>query len=119
MRNVSGDGDCVFLAVALATATSMGLGGSNTLLRAISRQTRDVVAQVLERGLIENEEEDSRASGTSSSVSDAKTGGNLWIEGKRLVTTRTLLKSAARGEGLSPRMQMPRISPWLNVGKDC
>mmetsp|Transcript_43500 Transcript_43500/g.90557 ORF Transcript_43500/g.90557 Transcript_43500/m.90557 type:complete len:309 (+) Transcript_43500:112-1038(+) len=47
MRNVPGDGDCMFLAVALAAATSMGLGGSNELLEAISRQTRYVVAQVL------------------------------------------------------------------------
>lgn len=47
MRNVPGDGDCMFLAVALAAATSMGLGGSNELLQAISRQTRYIVAQVL------------------------------------------------------------------------
>ena len=47
MRNVPGDGDCMFLAVALAAATSMGLGGSNKLLQEISRQTREVVAQVL------------------------------------------------------------------------
>jgi len=47
MRNVPGDGDCMFLAVALAAATSMGLGGSNQLLRTISRETREVVAQVL------------------------------------------------------------------------
>ncbi len=47
MRNVPGDGDCMFLAVALAAATSMGLGGSNQLLQAISQQTRDIVAQVL------------------------------------------------------------------------
>ena len=47
MRNVPGDGDCMFLAVALAAATSMGLGGSNELLQAISQQTRSIVAQVL------------------------------------------------------------------------
>jgi hypothetical protein len=47
MRNVPGDGDCMFLAVALAAATSMGLGGNDALLRAISRETRAVVAQVL------------------------------------------------------------------------
>lgn len=47
MRNVPGDGDCMFLAVALAAATSMGLGGSNKLLSSISRETRDIVAQVL------------------------------------------------------------------------
>jgi hypothetical protein len=48
MRNVPGDGDCMFLAVALAAATSMGLGGNDTLLRAISKETRAIVAQVLE-----------------------------------------------------------------------
>ena len=37
----------MFLAVALAAATSMGLGGNDALLRAISRETRAVVAQVL------------------------------------------------------------------------
>ncbi|KAL3920993.1 MAG: hypothetical protein SGARI_006796, partial [Bacillariaceae sp.] len=47
MRNVPGEGDCMFLAVALAAATSMGLGGNDALLRAISRETRAVVAQVL------------------------------------------------------------------------
>ena len=47
MRNVPGDGDCMFLAVALASLTSMGLGGSDELLRRISRETRNVVAQVL------------------------------------------------------------------------
>ena len=30
MRNVPGEGDCMFLAVALAAATSMGLGGRET-----------------------------------------------------------------------------------------
>eukprot|EP00536_Pseudo-nitzschia_multiseries_P000651 jgi/Psemu1/179175/e_gw1.8.24.1 len=50
MRNVPGDGDCMFLAVALAAASSMGLGGSDDfleLLRATSRETREMVAQVL------------------------------------------------------------------------
>jgi len=47
MRNVPGDGDCMFLAVALAAATSMGLGGNDELLRGISRETREIVAQVL------------------------------------------------------------------------
>lgn len=68
----------MFLAVALATLTSMGLGGNDTLLRAISRETRDVVATVLEAP-----------------------SGHLVIEGKRLVTAHTLLRSAAKGEGLS------------------
>ena len=40
MRNVPGEGDCMFLAVALATLASMGLGGNDVLLKAISRETR-------------------------------------------------------------------------------
>lgn len=78
MRNVPGEGDCMFLAVALATLTSMGLGGNDALLRAVSRETRAVVASVFEKG-----------------------SGNLVIEGKRLVTAQSLLKSAAQSEGVS------------------
>jgi len=47
MRNVPGDGDCMFLAVALAAATSTGLGMSNKILNNLSRETREIVAQVL------------------------------------------------------------------------
>jgi OTU-like cysteine protease len=72
MRNVPGDGDCMFLAVALATAASMGVGGNEILLRAISRETRDVVATVLE----------------------SKTG-SLHITGTRQVRAIDLLKQAA------------------------
>jgi hypothetical protein len=48
LRNVPGTGDCMFLAVALAAAASMGLGGNDALLRAVARETRAVVASVLE-----------------------------------------------------------------------
>jgi hypothetical protein len=78
MRNVPGDGDCMFLAVSLATCTSYGLGGNYALLRAISNETRDVVAQIL-------------------SVDK----GNLHVEGKRIVRVSDLLKSAARNEKVS------------------
>jgi hypothetical protein len=78
MRAVPGEGDCMFLAVALAALTSMGLGANTALLKAISREQRNVVASILE--------------------SD---GGNLIIEGQRQVTTTALLKSAAAGEGLT------------------
>jgi len=78
MRNVPGDGDCMFLAVALATCTSYGLGGNYAFLRAISNETRDVVAQIL-------------------SVDK----GNLHVEGKRIVRVSDLLKSAARNENVS------------------
>ena len=78
MRNVPGEGDCMFLAVSLATCTSYGLGGNYALLRAISNETRGVVAQIL-------------------SVEK----GNLHVEGKRIVRVSDLLKSAARNEKVS------------------
>ena len=77
LRNVPGDGDCMFLAVALATATSMGLGANDALLRTIAAETRAVVAQVL--GAPE---------------------GNLHIEKQRIVRAADLLSSAAKQEGL-------------------
>ena len=79
MRNVPGDGDCMFLAVALAAATSMGLGGNDALLRAISRETREVVAQILE----------------------TPSPGVLHITGKQAVKAVDLLSSASNAEGLS------------------
>ena len=72
MRNVPGAGDCMFQAVILASLTSMGLGGNDVLLRAISRETRAVVAQILQ-----------------------SPDGNLIIEGNRLVPARDLLLSAS------------------------
>ncbi|KAL3910959.1 MAG: hypothetical protein SGILL_007476 [Bacillariaceae sp.] len=76
MRNVPGDGDCMFLAVALAAATSMGLGGNDALLRAISRETRQVVAQVL-----------------------SSEDGNLYIDSKtKEVPASKLLQSAVKQE---------------------
>lgn len=86
MKNVPGEGDCMFLAVALATLASMGLGGNDALLRAISRETREIVAGILEQR-----------------------SGNLIIEGKRLVATSTLLQSAAKREGLEPQEYLRRL----------
>ena len=77
MKNVPGDGDCMFLAVALATSTSMGLGGNNALLKAVASETRDVVAQVL-----------------------STPEGHLHVNGKRIVRVRDLLKSAADKENV-------------------
>ena len=79
MKNVPGKGDCMFLAVALASLCSVGLGANDCLLNSISTETRHVVADVLEH-----------ASGT------------LVIQGKRLVSTSSLLTSAAKDEGVSP-----------------
>jgi hypothetical protein len=78
MRNVPGEGDCMFMAVALAAATSMGIGGNNVLLRAISIETRKVVAQIM------------------------NSTGNLHIEENRIVPCKDLLRSAAKKEGLAP-----------------
>lgn len=78
LKNVPGDGDCMFLAVALATSTSMGLGGNNALLNAVADETREVVAQVL-----------------------STPQGHLHVNGKRIVRVRDLLKSAAMNENVS------------------
>lgn len=79
MRNVPGNGDCMFQAVALCTSTSMGLGGNASLLESISSETRYVVAQIL-----------------------ANPEGVLHVQGKRLVRARDLLRSAATKENLTP-----------------
>lgn len=65
MRNVPGEGDCMFLAVALATSSSMGFGGNNSMLRAIVKESRSVVAQVL-----------------------SAEKGHFHVEGKRIVRAR-------------------------------
>lgn len=80
MKNVPGKGDCMFLAVALASLCSVGLGANDVLLNSISNETRNVVADVLEN----------------------TNHGTLVIQGKRLVSTSSLLKSAAKDEGVSP-----------------
>jgi hypothetical protein len=54
LRNVPGDGDCMFLAVALATQLSMGLDHSVTgeddlpRLESMAQETRNVVSRVLQ-----------------------------------------------------------------------
>jgi hypothetical protein len=50
MRNVPGDGDCMFLAVALATLISMGLVNldKNALLESMAEELRAAVSQVLQ-----------------------------------------------------------------------
>jgi hypothetical protein len=78
LRNVPGEGDCMFQATALAAATSMGLGANDVLLRKIAKETRAIVATILQ--------------------SDQ---GILYIQGRRTVKARQLLNSAARDEGLS------------------
>lgn len=79
MKNVPGEGDCMFLATALATATSMGLGANDVLLRQLAKQTRQVVANILE----------------------APDGTNLFVADKRLVPAKKLLQQATREVGLT------------------
>lgn len=85
MRNVPGEGDCMFQAVALATSTSLGLGGNNALLRAIAHETREVVAQVL------------------------SAEGTLHIEGLRIARTCDLLNSAAKDEQINEEQYLQRL----------
>jgi len=96
MKNVPGDGDCMFLAVALAAAASMGLGGNDALLRAISKETRDVVARIFEQG----------------GGDGGGDGGdcNLYIdERNKCVKASALLKNAARQEGVTPETYLKML----------
>lgn len=86
MRNVPGEGDCMFLAVALATSTSMGLGGNDSFLRAVSDETRAVVAQIL-----------------------AAPDGNLHVSRKRIVRVKDLLISAANEEGVTAEEYLEKV----------
>ena len=80
MRNVPGNGDCMFLAVALATLASVGLGGNDTLLNAIAQETRQLVATILQQ-----------------------TDGYLVVDVRQgkpvVVSTQALLKQATQQEG--------------------
>jgi hypothetical protein len=82
MRNVPGNGDCMFLAVALATLVSMGLechDDTHTAhLWSMATELRAVVASIL-----------------------ASPNQNLVIQNDRIVTARALLESAAAQEQLS------------------
>jgi len=86
MRNVPGNGDCMFQAVILGTTTSMGLGGNDVFLKLLSHETRNIVADVL-----------------------GCTNGNLHVEGNRIVRARDLLNSAARTEGISTEEYLRRL----------
>ena len=79
MRNVPGQGDCMFQAVALGTMASMGLGGNAPLLQSVADEIRNVMAQIL-----------------------SSPKGNLYVEGKRVMKVTNLLLGASEAEGLSP-----------------
>lgn len=92
LRNVPGQGDCMFLAVALATLTSMGMGGNQRLLQAIANETRDITASIME------------------------SDGNVVIEGTRIVATKRLLQSAAANEGMTPSKYIQLLRKSGNAG---
>eukprot|EP00929_Paragymnodinium_shiwhaense_P086670 TRINITY_DN47143_c0_g1_i1.p1 TRINITY_DN47143_c0_g1~~TRINITY_DN47143_c0_g1_i1.p1 ORF type:complete len:302 (+),score=49.36 TRINITY_DN47143_c0_g1_i1:170-1075(+) len=103
MRNVPGEGDCMFLAVAMATAASMGLAArtrtnglpqhdETALLRALAEEKREAVAKIL----------------TSK--------GTLHIAGRRLCTAKALLRSAASAEGLNPDEYVERLKTGGRCG---
>ena len=110
LKNVPGDGDCMFQAVALATSASMGLGGNDALLRAIANETRNVVAQVLLSSSHHHHDNHNRTGGTgTNNGTDNGTdsavnnnSGNLHVNGKRIVRVIDLLQSAAKQEHVSP-----------------
>ena len=77
----------MFQAVALASFASVGLGGNDVLLRAITKELRDLTARVLEQ----------------------PPGEYLVIEGKRLVPAATLLRQATRQEGLTSTKEYLRL----------
>jgi hypothetical protein len=85
LRNVPGQGDCMFQAVALASFASVGLGANNVLLQAITKELRSLTASLLEES------------------------GNLVIEGSRIVSCKALLASAAKQEGLSTENYLSRL----------
>lgn len=96
VRNVPGEGDCMFLAVALATAVSMGLasrtrtngldGIDTAMLRVVANEKRQLVAKIL------------------------SSEGNLLIAGKRSCSARCLLRSAAAAEGLTSAAYLERLT---------
>lgn len=118
MRNVPGQGDCLFLAVALATACSMGLGANDVLLNAMARETRHVVASLLEQSLSlttdgttdsSEEDDDNNSSSPTTTDDDDDQPTTLVITGHRLVTARKLLRSAARECQLSETEYLRRL----------
>jgi hypothetical protein len=94
MRNVPGDGDCLFTAVLSAAAHGMGLdfqlpsppaslaAGSSSRQTMLSKTTRDIVATILQ------------------------TPGTLWIGQGKSVSSHQLLRSAARELNVTPSMYL-------------
>lgn len=96
-RNVPGEGDCMFLAVAFASAVSMGLASrtrangldehdDTAMLRTVAKEMRQLVAKIL------------------------SSEGNILIAGKRICAARDLLKSAAAAEGMAPAEYLARLA---------
>ena len=83
--------------MSLATACSMGLGANDVLLNAIARETRQVVAGILEQSLQSDSDTDSNSTTT------------LVVTGKRLVTARAVLRQAARECQLDEKDYLQRL----------
>jgi OTU-like cysteine protease len=88
MRNVPGTGDCMFLAVSLATLASIGFGGNDVLLRTISYETRSMVANILQY---------------------SPKNSKLYISKNRTISVQTLLKQASLLENLSPTNYLQKL----------
>lgn len=93
MRNVQGDGDCVFHAVLSSIFISMGMlnpdAAFSTMMSAMALEMRNVVAKYL-----------------------SSPEGTLYVNNKptkRIVRCRDLLKSAANNEGLQPEDYLTKL----------
>lgn len=90
LRNVPGTGDCMFQAVALASFCSVGLGANDVLLRAITKELRNLTATLLEQQAEE--------------ANDGKNNKNNQLvirSASNTVSTAALLASATKQEGFA------------------
>ena len=88
MRNVRGDGNCMLQACHLAAEASVFASGGDFSVEErpdVPRKLRKIIANILSND------------------------GTLYIENDRLVSTRALLESSARAEGLRPREYLNKL----------
>ena len=91
----------MFLAVALASLTSLGLGANDVLLKAISQETRNVVAQILQQpnGKLYI------SSGGNGNSSERSNNNSSNKPKKNIVSTKALLEQSTRELGLQSTQQ--------------
>lgn len=119
MRNVPGEGDCMFLAVTLAALASMGLGGNDVLLRAITKEIRTLVATIFESSIIQQQQQQNDATAANDGSTRSSTSNNdlLIIDDIRgMISTYTLLKAAAKIEKISIDEYITRLKLDGNKG---